>query len=1149
MSIRNFIFKQTVHGPAMTRSFGVLLLTLAAALAVCFFVRAHYLRDATENIAASLQTINAYKAEEIVSWVGQQERESARLSRHPFLGELIAQELARPGSRRAQLKTWLSDHTTQKGYFAMAFLSTRGDVIVATPDYVPGTERTFKKAFGQAVKAGKPLLTDLYLDARNRPRIAMFSPISANGKGGPALCVLGIVIDPHTDFYPLVRAAPLLFAKAETLLVRKEGASVLFLNELDHREGAALKFSLPLSTPLLPAAEALKGRTGYFEGFDYRGKEVFSAVRPIPRTPWGLVTKIERREVLAPVNAQIYLRLALILLAALILYVAFYAVLLARERAARERIENAEAALHMSEQIFREFMEHSPIYVFFKDEKIRPLHLSRNYEKMIGRPLEELLGRSMDEIFPSDLSRKIVADDLKVLKEGKEVTLEEEFNGRFYTTIKFPITLKGKPTYLAGYTIDITERKLAEEALRKSEEKYRAIFEESFDGLFLTSPDGKILDMNKKGISMFGYVAKEEVLKLELKRDVYVDPQDRDRILSMVNAKGAAEYEVEVKKKSGEHMLTHCALTAVKDGAGRLMFYRGIIRDITDAKRAEQERTAHIRFLEDMDKINRSILSATDLEKMMGNILNTVLKIFDCDRVWLFYPCDPDAPSFRVPMEVTKPEYPGAKVLNVDLPMPPDMAKDLREALDSDGPRTYTAGTASPINKETAEHFGVKSQMVTALYPKRGKPWAFGLHQCSHARVWTREEIRLLQEIGRRLTDALTSLVSIRDLRESEQRLREAQRLAKIGNWEWDAAADTLKWSAEYYRIYGLDPSQRPPGYSEHLKAYTRESAALLDTAVKRNMETGEPYQLDLELAAKDAPSRWITARSETIRDRSGKITGLRGTAQDITERKLAELRIETLNREMADKNQEMENFLYITTHDLRSPLVNIQGFSQSLAGYLAEFQKMLGDVRVFAPKNDARVRELALAKVPEALDFILVSSRKMDVLITALLKVSRAGRIEMKPENVEMGELLRKVLDAMRFQLQEAGAAVKTGALPPCKADPGAVSQLFTNLLDNAVKYRDESRKLEVQVTGELRGGRVVYRISDNGSGIPEKDLDRIWNVFYRHERSGRKNGEGIGLPMVRRLVEKNGGGIRAESREGQGTVFYVELPTAEEV
>ena len=131
----------------------------------------------------------------------------------------------------------------------------------------------------------------------------------------------------------------------------------------------------------------------------------------------------------------------------------------------------ADEALRESQEIFTQFMENSPIYVFFKDENIRAVRLSRNYEKMLGRPLHELLDKTMDDLFPSDLAKGMVADDLRILKEGKQIAIEEELNGRIYTTIKYPIQFKGKPRYLCGYTIDITERRQMEEEKRKLEER------------------------------------------------------------------------------------------------------------------------------------------------------------------------------------------------------------------------------------------------------------------------------------------------------------------------------------------------------------------------------------------------------------------------------------------------------------------------------------------------------------------------------------------------------------------------------------------------------------------------------------------------------------------------------------------------------
>jgi PAS domain S-box-containing protein len=131
--------------------------------------------------------------------------------------------------------------------------------------------------------------------------------------------------------------------------------------------------------------------------------------------------------------------------------------------------KEAEKALRESEEIFSQFMEYSPVYVFFKDENIRAIRLSRNFEKMLGRPIDELLGKNMYDLFPSDLANSMVADDMRILKEGKQVNVEEELNERLYSTIKFPIYLEGKPRYLAGFTIDITDRKKMEEELLKAD--------------------------------------------------------------------------------------------------------------------------------------------------------------------------------------------------------------------------------------------------------------------------------------------------------------------------------------------------------------------------------------------------------------------------------------------------------------------------------------------------------------------------------------------------------------------------------------------------------------------------------------------------------------------------------------------------------
>jgi signal transduction histidine kinase len=197
--------------------------------------------------------------------------------------------------------------------------------------------------------------------------------------------------------------------------------------------------------------------------------------------------------------------------------------------------------------------------------------------------------------------------------------------------------------------------------------------------------------------------------------------------------------------------------------------------DVTERRQAEEERRAQLWFFESMDGVNRAIQSASDLEQMLGALLDVVLAIFRCDRAWLIYPCDPDVDAHRVLMERTRPDWVGAFELDAEIPNDQEVAGTLRTVLASSGPVRFDPESGHALASEPAERFDVRSMIAMAVYPKLDKPYMFGLHQCSHARVWTAPEERLFQEIGRRLAHALDTLLLLRDLRESERNLERSR--------------------------------------------------------------------------------------------------------------------------------------------------------------------------------------------------------------------------------------------------------------------------------------------------------------------------------------------------------------------------------------
>lgn len=264
--------------------------------------------------------------------------------------------------------------------------------------------------------------------------------------------------------------------------------------------------------------------------------------------------------------------------------------------------------------------------------------------------------------------------------------------------------------------------------------------------------------------------------------------------------------------------------------------------------------------------------------------------------------------------------------------------------------------------------------------------------------------------------------------------------------------------------------------------------------------------------------------------------------ANDVTARLQAESRREELTRELADKNQELEHLLYVASHDLRSPLINIQGFAR----LLEREWKFLGESLLNCPDAAARQAFATTeSKIPRALDYISAGVRRIDLLLEGLLRVSRLGRAAIDIRPLDPSAVLAEVLEPLRFQIEEAQAVIETSPLPRCEADRLMLSQALANLLDNALKYRDPARPCRLRVSGRIEGGRALYDIEDNGLGIAPGDQPLVFEIFRRlHPESAP--GQGLGLTLVQRCVARMNGKVALRSREGVGSVFTLDLPAA---
>jgi PAS domain S-box-containing protein len=326
--------------------------------------------------------------------------------------------------------------------------------------------------------------------------------------------------------------------------------------------------------------------------------------------------------------------------------------------------------------------------------------------------------------------------------------------------------------------------------------------------------------------------------------------------------------------------------------------------------------------------------------------------------------------------------------------------------------------------------------------------------------------------------------------------------------------------------------------------------------------EHGAVSDVELELVHRSGTVRPVLVSSTAVRDPAGRYVSSRTTLTDLTERKRAEAEVRRLNAELEDrvrartadlaaanhdlaaKNAENEMFVYSVSHDLRSPLVNLQGFSRELGKACDALRALMADDRTPAAVRDPATALLS-GKMSKALGFIEAAVLRLGGIIDALLRLSRAGREEYRWQTVDVGQAVRRVIDSLQTTINETGAVVRVGPLPKAWGDPTALEQVFANLIGNALAYLAPDRPGVIEVGGEPGPDGVHYHVRDNGLGIKPEHHQKVFRVFQR-VHPGVGAGEGMGLAIVARVVERHRGKVWVESVEGAGSTFHVVLPGA---
>jgi signal transduction histidine kinase len=291
----------------------------------------------------------------------------------------------------------------------------------------------------------------------------------------------------------------------------------------------------------------------------------------------------------------------------------------------------------------------------------------------------------------------------------------------------------------------------------------------------------------------------------------------------------------------------------------------------------------------------------------------------------------------------------------------------------------------------------------------------------------------------------------------------------------------------------------------------------------------------------------WLLKRLELLRDNAARFAEgdeLRSPLQGSDEIAVVDRAFRDMVEKLNVQMQDNDLFVYSVSHDLRSPLVNLQGFSEELSRSCDELESLFDRGDVPAGVRD-RGRKILAGSIEESVHYIQTAVGRLARIIDGLLRLSRAGRVVYEPQVADVRLIVTRIVDSLRDSITAKGADVSVGELPAAWGDPAAIEKIFANLITNAVQYLESDRPGRIEVGAVEPGGDhlAVYFVKDNGKGIPDQYHKRVFAPFNRFSPDAAQ-GEGVGLALVARVAHRQGGRIWMESTAGVGSTFFVSLP-----
>ena len=1185
-------------------------------------------RDALFTQARNeLSSIADLKSLQITRWLEERKADGLAMQSGPVARRDVPALVSGAGGKdvRLRVEEWLrSILSSYPDYDGIFLLDGNGEIVfseAAEGISFPGED---KELVLKSAKEGSVVVTDMHEANGGRPHIGLIVPIGED-EGHPAQAVVVAWINPERYLFPLMQLWPVPSLTGETLLVKGEGESVLFLNELRHRKGTALKMRLPLAKSDLPAAMAVGGASGAVRGRDYRGKPVLAFLEAVAGTDWHLVAKLDETEIVAPLWRTVPLIVGATLALALAALMGTF--LLWRRREARffevmylderKRFE-AEEALRRREETFAALANQVPgmIYIFRRDPAG---HFSLPFSTPQIRDIFSIAPEEVENDF-GPILRVVFAEDtepfLRSIEKSAESLSAWEFEFRITSADRglrwisahsLPRRLPDGTIIWHGFATDVTDRKLAEERIAESEEKFRRIAERIPDIVVRFDRGLRHLYVSPAVEKYTGIPAEYFVGKTN--EELGMPPESvaiwNEHFKSVFESKEAVTFEFGYSR--GDRDYTFSATFSPEfEEDGSVSTIIGVSHDITDRKGMEEElKRSEARF--------RSYFELPILGVAITSPEKGWLEVNDRACALLGYPRE----ELRgiTWAEITHPDDLASDVAQFERMLRGEIERysmDKRfirkdgEAVwvnlavgcvrKNDGAVDFIVALLQDITdrkraedalRESEERFRkVFDSSLDGLILADAETGKFTMANPAACRMLGRsqddmlglsvEDIHPKEELPRirRLFEeqargessfaadilllASDGSVTVADMTAAPVVLSGRKYLLgcfRDVTWKkkleeerervWNYAVDMICVATVDGRFKQVNPSfPRTLGWTEE-ELLSRPFLDLVhpddvDSTVEvmKGLSSGvRVLSFENRYRCKDGSWKWIAWNSYPLAA-EGLIFAV---ARDVTENKRA-------REELLSYSKNLERMVEERTRELDQARVEmfaqakLSAMGRMGAGLAHQLNSPLGGATLLV---DGLIDSLGNGREhAEALKHVRAALDNMHNIVECMLTLSmlpRRGRVSRAA--VDLSKAIGSILDLALHDCTGRGIEISrklADRLPTITARPGELDQIFLNLVNNAVDAMPSGGKLTVE--SKEADGVVEVRVSDTGEGIAPENLERIFEPFFTTRRSRR--GVGLGLPVVREIIERYGGTISVESEVGKGTAFTVRIP-----